>query len=146
MTPSVEDVVVPEEEEEELLSAENNNTTNKQTDKHNDNPTDEQTDLQSDKMDVEETKDKKEVEFNITLNGLPNEKTPYLYRNREPGYGKYGLWTYMNPSCNIALGFITHNPLMVDVIVYKPSPYGIVFIHDKLHGLCPRVYHLSHRT
>ena len=24
---------------------------------------------------------------------------------------------------------------MVDVIVYKPSPYGLVFIHDKSLGL-----------
>ena len=28
------------------------------------------------------------------------------------------------------------NPLMIDVIVYNPSPYGLVFIHDKLLGLC----------
>ena len=35
---------------------------------------------------------------------------------------------------------------MVDVIVYKFSPYGLVFIHDKLLGLRPRVYHLSHQT
>ena len=49
----------------------------------------------------------------------------------------------------IALGFITHiyiNPLMIDDIVYKPSPYALVFIHDKLLGLRPRVYHLSHQT
>ena len=25
--------------------------------------------------------------------------------------------------------------------MYKPSPYGLVFIHDKLLGLSPRVYH-----
>ena len=35
---------------------------------------------------------------------------------------------------------------MVDVIVYKPSPYGLVFMHDKPLGLRPRVYHLSHQT
>ena len=35
---------------------------------------------------------------------------------------------------------------MVDVIVYKPSPYGLVFIHDKSLGLRPQVYHLSHQT
>ena len=35
---------------------------------------------------------------------------------------------------------------MFDVIVYKPSPYGLVFIHDKPLGLRPRVYQLSHQT
>ena len=35
---------------------------------------------------------------------------------------------------------------MIDVIVYKPYPYGLVFIHDTLLGLRPRVYHLSHKT
>ena len=35
---------------------------------------------------------------------------------------------------------------MIDVIVYKPSPYGLVFIHDKLLGLRPRVYyHIKHK-
>ena len=34
------------------------------------------------------------------------------------------------------------NPLIIDVIVYKPSPYGLVFIHDKPLGLRPQVYHL----
>ena len=35
---------------------------------------------------------------------------------------------------------------MMDVVVYKPSPYSLVFIHDKLLGLRARVYHLSHET
>ena len=35
---------------------------------------------------------------------------------------------------------------MVDVIVYKPSPYGLVFIHDKPLRLRPQVYHISHQT
>ena len=35
---------------------------------------------------------------------------------------------------------------MIDVIVYKPSAYGLVFRHDKTLGLRPRVYHLSHQT
>ena len=35
---------------------------------------------------------------------------------------------------------------MVDVIVHKPSPYGLVFLHDKPLGQRPRVYHLSHQT
>ena len=35
---------------------------------------------------------------------------------------------------------------MVDVIVYKPLPYGLVFIHDKPLGLRPRVYHPSDHT
>ena len=36
---------------------------------------------------------------------------------------------------------------MINVIVYKPSPYyGLVFIHDKPIGLRPRVYHVSHQT
>ena len=30
---------------------------------------------------------------------------------------------------------------MVDVIVYKPSPYGFVFIHDKTLGLI--IYHIK---
>ena len=38
------------------------------------------------------------------------------------------------------------NLLMVDVIVYKPSPYGLVLIHDKSLRLSHRVYHLSHQT
>ena len=33
---------------------------------------------------------------------------------------------------------------MVDVIVYKPPPYGIVLIHDKPLGLRPRVYIIYH--
>ena len=35
---------------------------------------------------------------------------------------------------------------MVEVIVYKPSPCRLVFIHDKPQELRPRVYHLSHQT
>ena len=35
---------------------------------------------------------------------------------------------------------------MIDVILYKPSPYGLVFIHDKYLGLGPRVYHILHQT
>ena len=31
---------------------------------------------------------------------------------------------------------------MVDVIVYKPSPYGLVFIHDKPLGFI--IYHIKH--
>ena len=31
---------------------------------------------------------------------------------------------------------------MVDVIVYKPSPYGLVFIHDKTLGFI--IYHTKH--
>ena len=34
---------------------------------------------------------------------------------------------------------------MVDVIVYNPSPYGLVFYIEPL-GLRPRVYRLSHQT
>ena len=35
---------------------------------------------------------------------------------------------------------------MVDVIVYKPSPYGLVFIHDKPLGLRLGfiIYHVKH--
>ena len=35
---------------------------------------------------------------------------------------------------------------MVDVIVYKHEPVGRGFIHDKLLGLRPRIYHLSQQT
>ena len=31
---------------------------------------------------------------------------------------------------------------MIDVIVYKPSPYGLVFIHDKPLGFI--IYHIKH--
>ena len=31
---------------------------------------------------------------------------------------------------------------MIDVIVCKPSPYGLVFIHDKLIGFI--IYHIKH--
>ena len=31
---------------------------------------------------------------------------------------------------------------MVDVIVYKPSPYGLVFIHNKPLGFI--IYHIKH--
>ena len=31
---------------------------------------------------------------------------------------------------------------MVDVIVYKPSPYGLVFIHEKPLGFI--IYHIKH--
>ena len=31
---------------------------------------------------------------------------------------------------------------MIDVIVYKPSPYGLVFIHDKSLGFI--IYHIKH--
>ena len=31
---------------------------------------------------------------------------------------------------------------MVDVIVYKPSPYGLVFIHDTPLGF--NIYHIKH--
>ena len=36
---------------------------------------------------------------------------------------------------------------MVDVLVYKPSLYGLVFIHDKLLGLYALgfiIYHIKH--
>ena len=32
---------------------------------------------------------------------------------------------------------------MIDVILYKPSPYGLVFIHDKSLGLFI-IYHVKH--
>ena len=35
---------------------------------------------------------------------------------------------------------------MVDVILYKPLLYGLVFIHDKPLGLRPLVYYLSYQT
>ena len=35
---------------------------------------------------------------------------------------------------------------MINKIVYRPSTYGLLFIHDKLFGLRPRVHHLSHQT
>ena len=31
---------------------------------------------------------------------------------------------------------------MIDGIVYKPSPYGLVFIHDKSLGFI--MYHIKH--
>ena len=31
---------------------------------------------------------------------------------------------------------------MIDVIVYKPSPYGLVFIDDKSLGFI--IYHIKH--
>ena len=35
---------------------------------------------------------------------------------------------------------------MIDMIMYKPSPYGLVFLHDKPLGLRTQVYRLSHQT
>ena len=35
---------------------------------------------------------------------------------------------------------------MIDMEVYKPSPYGLVFIHAKLLGLHPPAYHLWHQS
>ena len=31
---------------------------------------------------------------------------------------------------------------MIDVILYKPSPYGLVFVHDKSLGII--IYHIKH--
>ena len=31
---------------------------------------------------------------------------------------------------------------MIDVILYKPSPYGLVFVHDKSLGFI--IYHIKH--
>ena len=63
-------------------------------------------------------------------------------------------WKFVSPILIVSIDQETifyykplmQKPALFNVIVYKPSPYGLVFIHDKLLGLRPRVYHLSHET
>ena len=50
----------------------------------------------------------------------------------------------IKPSCKIALGFITHKH--IDLVVYKPPPYELVFMYDKIPGLRPRVYNPLHQS
>ena len=61
----------------------------------------------------------------------------FLYDNDQLNIHKY-----IKPSYKIALVFKHISPLMVDVIVYKRSPYGLVFIHDKSLGFI--IYHTKH--